>query len=79
MPGSRPSLDVSSAREAIHRLAAPTSTGPAVGLELEWHTYAAEDRSVRCDIDLLRQVGEGLHLPGGSRVTFAAEIVRRPG
>jgi glutamate--cysteine ligase len=70
MPGSRPSLDASSARDAIHRLAAPLGTGPTVGLELEWHTYAAEDRSVRCDIERLRQVGAAVSLPGGSRVTF---------
>lgn len=70
MAGSRPSLDVASARDVIHRLASPCSTGPTVGLELEWHTYAAGDRSVRCDITRLREVCLDLELPGGSRVTF---------
>ena len=41
-----------------------------MGLELEWHTYCAGDRSTRCDIDHLRAVCGALHLPGGSRVTF---------
>ena len=70
MPRSRPSLDVASARDVIHRLAAPCSTGPAVGLELEWHTYVAGDRSRRCDIAHLRSVCAGLDLPGGSAVSF---------
>lgn len=70
MPGTRPSLDVATARDLIHRIAAPCGTGPTVGLELEWHTYAADDRSVRCGIDHLRAVCADLHLAGGSRVTF---------
>ncbi|MEO5679028.1 MAG: glutamate-cysteine ligase family protein [Acidimicrobiales bacterium] len=70
MPGSRPSLDVATAREVINRIAAPCSTGPAVGLEMEWHTYPAGDRTARCDIDHLQAVCHGLQLPGGSRVTF---------
>lgn len=70
MPSSRPSLDVAAARDVIRKLAAPCPTGPAVGLELEWHTYCAGDRSIRCDIDHLRAVCADLHLPGGSRITF---------
>ncbi len=70
MSSSRPSLDVSSAREAIHHLAAPCSAGQAVGLELEWHTYDVGDRTARCDLRRLRDVGESVHLPGESRVTF---------
>jgi len=58
------------ARDVIHSLAAPCDTGPTVGLELEWHTYVAGDRSVRCDMNHLRTTCQGLHLPGGSRVTF---------
>lgn len=70
MPGSRPSLDLATAREVIHRFAAPCSTGPAVGLEMEWHTYPAGNRSARCDLDHLQAVCSELDLPGGSRVTF---------
>ncbi len=70
MPGSRPSLDLGTAREVIHRSAAPCSTGPAVGLEMEWHTYPAGNRSARCDMDHLQAVCRDLNLPGGSRVTF---------
>ncbi len=70
MAGSRPSLDVASAREIINRIAGPCSTGPAVGLELEWHTYPAGDRSIRCDIGHLRTVCAPLDLPGGSSITF---------
>jgi glutamate--cysteine ligase len=70
MPSSRPLLDVAAARDVIRKLAAPCPTGPAVGLELEWHTYCAGDRSTRCDIDRLRTACADLHLPGGSRVTF---------
>lgn len=70
MTSSRPSLDVALARDVIHRLAAPRGTGPAVGLELEWHTYPARDRSSRCDIDHLRAICADLSLPGGSRITF---------
>ena len=69
MPG-RPSLDVATARDVINRIAAPCSTGPAVGLELEWHTYPAGDRTARCPIDHLEAVCRDLHLPGASRVTF---------
>ena len=70
MPGSRPSLDVAAAREVIHRIAAPCSTGPAVGLELEWHTYPAGNRSARCDIAGLQALCAGLDLPGCSSITF---------
>lgn len=70
MPSSRPSLDVATARDVIRRLSAPCPTGPAVGLELEWHTYCAGDRTTRCDIDHLRAVCRDLQLRGGSRVTF---------
>lgn len=70
MPGPRPSLDVAAARGVIDRMAAPCSTGPAVGLELEWHTYPAGNRSARCDIDRMREVCRDLQLPGGSRVSF---------
>ncbi len=70
MPGPRPSLDLATARGVINRIAGPCSTGPAVGLELEWHTYPAGARSARCHIDHLQAVCRDLHLPGGSRVTF---------
>jgi len=70
MPRSRPSLDVASARDVIRRIVTPSGTRPAVGLELEWHTYVAGDRSQRCDIGHLRSVCSGLELPGGSRITF---------
>jgi glutamate--cysteine ligase len=70
MAGPRPLLDVAAAGDVIHRLAAPSGTSPAVGLELEWHTYLRGDRSVRCDLRLLEAVCERLHLPGRSRVTF---------
>ena len=70
MPCRQPSLDVASARAVIDRIAAPCGTGPAVGLELEWHTYPAGNRSARCDIDHLQAVCRDLRLPGGSRVTF---------
>ena len=70
MPCSRPVLDVGTARDLIQHIAAPCGKGPAVGLELELHTYEAGDRSVRCDIDHLQAVCAGLHLPGRSRITF---------
>lgn len=70
MPSTRPSLDVATARDVIRKLAAPCPDGPTVGLELEWHTYGAGDRTVRCDIDHLRAVCDSLDLRGGSRVTF---------
>ena len=70
MPQSRPSLDVESARDVILRSAAPCGGGPAVGLELEWHTYPDGDRTARCRIEHLRAVCGDLHLPGGSRVTY---------
>jgi len=70
MPGSRASLDVAAAREVIHRIAAPCSTGPAVGLELEWHTYPVGNRSTRCDIVRLKSVCAGLDLSGCSSITF---------
>ncbi len=70
MPGSQPSLGVDAAREVVSRLAGPCSTGPAVGLELEWHTYPAGNRSARCDIHHLQEVCCDLDLPGGSQVTF---------
>jgi len=70
MARSRPSLDVATARDVIHRIAAPCPSDPTVGLELEWHTYAAGDRSVRCDIDRLQAVCAEVRLAGGSRVTF---------
>ncbi|MEJ7765147.1 MAG: glutamate-cysteine ligase family protein [Acidimicrobiales bacterium] len=70
MPGPRPSLDVATAREVINRIAAPCGTAETVGLELEWHTYPAGNRSRRCDIDDLRAVCNDLHLPGASLVSF---------
>ena len=70
MAGSRPSLDVATARDLIQRSVAPCGNGPAVGLELEWHTYPAGNRSARCGIDHLRAVCADLRLPGASRVTF---------
>ena len=70
MVGSRPSLDVAAAREVIHRIAAPCSSGPAVGLELEWHTYPAGNRAARCDIDRLQSLCAELVLPGCSSITF---------
>ncbi len=70
MAGSRPSLDVAAAREVIHRIAAPCGTGPAVGLELEWHTYPAGNRSLRCDLARLQALCSTLELPGCSSITF---------
>ena len=67
---SRPSLDVAAAREVIHRIAAPCSSGPAVGLELEWHTYPAGNRAARCDIDRLQSLCAEFVLPGCSSITF---------
>jgi len=70
MTRSRPSLDVSTARDVIRRIAAPCGTSPTVGLEMEWHTYPVGDRSARCDMEHLEATCAGLQLPGGSRVTF---------
>lgn len=70
MPESRPVLDLAMAREVIIGLASPRRTGPLVGLEMEWHTNPAEDRSARCGNDQLRRVCDGLVFPGGSRVTY---------
>jgi len=70
MASSRVSLDVASARDVIQASADPCGIRPAVGLEMEWHTYPSGNRAARCEIPHLRAVCDDLRLPGGSRVTF---------
>lgn len=86
MVASQPVLTLDDARRivAAHGFtpAAPTTSAPRLGVEIEWHTIDIERPGLAVPFDVLEATARAVPLPGGSRLTFEpggqVELSSRP-
>ncbi len=67
---TEPPLSVDACRQHVAEICGLPSPGPTVGAEVEWLVVDQADPLGRPSVDELRELLDGLTLPGGSQITF---------
>ena len=83
MVSPEPVLTLDDARRIVadhgFKPAAPTTSRPRLGVEIEWHTTSIERPGHAVSFDRLEAAAHAVHLPGASRLTFEPGLLLTDG